>query len=94
LRGLQSEKIQNADGSYTHRYLVEWTAEFPGDWRVKAYSKSILGEAVPSDKFGWSGLRQDEGYAFATIGRPNGRYTIVVQTRSDDPVELKHELIR
>jgi hypothetical protein len=92
LRGLQSEKIRNADGSYAHRYLVEWTAEFPVDWRVMAYSKSILAVKVSSNTIGWSGIRPD--YAFTTINRPNGRYTIVAQTRSDDPVELKHELIR
>jgi hypothetical protein len=92
LRGIQEDEITNTDGSFTHRYLVEWTAEFPGDWRISAYSKSILGVDISANQIGWSGLR--DGYAFTTVNRPNGRYTIAVRTRSDDPVELKHEIIR
>jgi hypothetical protein len=92
LRGIQEDKVANPDGSFTHRYLVEWTAEFPGDWRISAYSKSVLGIDISANQVGWSGLRDD--HAFTTINRPNGRYTIAVRTRSDDPVELKHEVIR
>jgi hypothetical protein len=92
LKGIQSGKTSNPDGSYTHHYLVEWTAEFPGDWRVLAYSKSILSVSTSSTQFGWSGIRPD--HAFTTVSRPNGRYSIFVRTGADDTVELKHELIR
>lgn len=94
LHGIQADQMTNSDGTFTHRYLVEWTAEFPGDWRVLAYSKSILAVNISSSMVGWSGIRPEEGYAFTTVGRPNGRYTIIVQTRANDPIELKHELIR
>jgi hypothetical protein len=90
LRGLKAEKVANADGSYTHQYLVEWTAEFPGDWRVLAYAKDVVGINIPAAQHGWSGVRED--HAFTTITRPHGRYVIVVRTKSDSMVELKHEL--
>ncbi len=93
MRGLTSEKTANADGTYTHKYVVEWTAELPGDWRVLAYTKSILAIRISANQIGWSGVRPGD-YAFTTVSHPNGRYTIVVQTSADDQIELKHELVR
>jgi hypothetical protein len=92
LRGIQSDQIANADGTFTHRYLVEWTAEFPGDWRIKAFGDGVLGVSTSAQQFGYSGVRDD--HAFTTVNRPNGRYTILVQTKSNTKVELKNELIR
>jgi hypothetical protein len=92
LRGIQSDQIANADGTFTHRYLVEWTAEFPGDWRIEAFGDGVLGVRTSANQFGHSGIRDD--HAFTTVNRPNGRYTILVQTKTNTKVELKHELIR
>jgi hypothetical protein len=92
LRGLQSDQIANADGTFTRRYLVEWTAEFPGDWRIMAFGDGVLSISTSAQQFGHSGVRDD--HAFTTVNRPHGRYTILVQTRSKGDVELKHEVIR
>lgn len=92
LRGIQSDQITNADGTFARRYLVEWTAEFPGDWRIKAFGDGVLAVSTSAQQFGHSGVRDD--HAFTTVNRPNGRYTILVQTKSNTKVELRHELVR
>ena len=90
LRQLQSDQIANPDGTFTTRVLVEWSAEYAGDWRVLAYGKDVISVEIPAPTAGWSGKR--DGFAFATINRPNGRYTILIQSSSKSPVELKYEL--
>jgi hypothetical protein len=92
LRGIQFDQVANPDGTFTRRYLVEWTAEFPGDWRIEAYGNGVLGVSTSAQQFGHSGVRDDR--AFASVNRPNGRYTIFVQTKTNTSVELKHTLIR